>query len=204
MTSEHSRRTSERYGTLILSVEGSPARTYPLLGEGEDSLESGLVFGGKCDEWLRPSDQNMSSLKTRPHCSIEDSITFCVTLPNSGMMRSGMLYQLRNSDLPTAETESLLLPTPTASDGTGQGAIMPQWDTIVRDGVGFPRRLDAKTGGTWSVGLARFTQYAVFLPLIPELSEWLMGFPSGWTVCDQPETPLFPPSPNGSVGECET
>ena len=200
-TREPSLQTPPSPGRLISFAEGSPAKTFPLLGEDEDLTANALVFGEKCTAWCRLSDQSLSSSKTHLPCSLEDSISFSVTLPRAGMMRNGMLFQLDSSDLPTVENGCLLLPTPTASDGTGPGAIMPEWHRIIRDGSGFPRRMDAKTDGTWSVGLARFTQYAAFLPLIPELSEWLMGYPRDWTESEPSETPSPPLLRNGSGDE---
>jgi DNA (cytosine-5)-methyltransferase 1 len=37
-------------------------------------------------------------------------------------------------------------------------------------------------------------------PLNPTWTEWLQGFPLGWTDCEDLETPLFPRSQSGSEG----
>jgi len=90
-----------------------------------------------------------------------------------------------------------LLPTPQASDAA-QGAISWDLKSIVPDTRGFPRRIHAATGGTFSVGLARLTLLSVFQPLIPQLVEELMGFPDDWTALELSGTPSFLESENGS------
>ena len=60
------------------------------------------------------------------------SAVYSATLPASGSMRSGALYEHQTSAHPTAESESSsLLPTPTASDGCG-GPCPPRPGHTVR------------------------------------------------------------------------
>lgn len=67
-------------------------------------------------------DRDSSSLRTAQLSLFEDWIEYSERLPNSGSMRNGELYRHENSALRTFESESGLLPTPTATPyGSNQG-----------------------------------------------------------------------------------
>ena len=70
----------------------------------------------------------------------------------------------------TSETESSLWPTPQASDG--RSAESSYW--CLRNPILNPGFSNITNGGSL---------------VHPELSEWLMGFPTGWTVFAASETP---------------
>jgi hypothetical protein len=126
------------------------------------------------------------------------------TLPKSGMTVNGKLYPLPALAPPTAETESLLWPTPTT-----QESEHPKAELTVTG------RRKAKNGNTHSLNLAdsksladthskQLGQYGsqVNVGLVSRIGEitqedkkqmtnggklnpmwveWLMGFPAGWT-----------------------
>ena len=56
----------------------------------------------------------------------ERSDVYSETWPQSGMMRSGVSYQLPPLALPTSEPESSLLLTPTANLGSNGGSQPPE------------------------------------------------------------------------------
>ena len=104
-------------------AEGSPARTSALPGTALGSPENGRGYGANTPVWLASYDHASSSWKTSQLCLEGGLQTFSETLPRSGMMRNGIVYQLP----PLApliggiEFGSLLIPTPTACDYKGSG-----------------------------------------------------------------------------------
>ena len=94
--------------------------------------------------------------------------------------------QLRRMGL-GIEAGCSLLPTPTASTGSLEEIMSPDFQWLI-DQNGLPRRHSVKAGGSFSAGLSRLTRLWTFLPVIPELTEGLMGFPIGWTDCEDAET----------------
>jgi hypothetical protein len=106
-------------------------------------------------------DPNTCSLKTLQHSLFEDSIPSSLTLPRSGSMQSGQLYQRAPWVRHTHVSACSYWPTPRASDSNGggvKGRDRHYWN--LKDAV---RNIDG-------IG-----------PTSPVLSEWLMGFPPGWT-----------------------
>lgn len=169
-------------------AEDSPAKTSPTQPIIDKDYEgSGQVFGGKCFALLSEESHPLFSSKMYLHSEEWDSESFCEICPASGTMQNGRLYERRSSDIPTKDLGYSLLPTPTASSG-GQEAIMKQEFVWILDGNLMPRRYSAKADGSFSAGLSRLTKLWVFLPLIPQLAEGLMGFPIDWTDCGDVET----------------
>lgn len=98
------------------SQEDSHAKTSATL-EKELALRGVVVHSGNITcKPLGFYDQNTHSLRTFQHSLIEDSMLSLVTLPRSGMMRNGIVYQLPALVRYTRETESSSLPTPQESD----------------------------------------------------------------------------------------
>lgn len=195
-TLEHGRNQTPSESMSFAEV--FPAKTYPLLESSEDSKGKGLVFGGKCSEFSEVCDRSGLSLRMCLNCESKGCGKCYLRFPQSGTMRNGKLYQRSSSDLPTGDSDCLLLPTPTASSVSG---IMSQGMQWVLDRNGIPRRVDPKTGGTYSAGLERLTKHWVFLPMIPQLVEQLMEYPIDWTEIRDSETPSFQLSQNGSDEE---
>ncbi len=66
-------------------------------------------------------DHHSSSWRTSQATFLSDSMSSSVTLPRSGMTRSGVLYERPMSERATPAPGSLLLPTPTTEPMTGNG-----------------------------------------------------------------------------------
>ena len=75
-------------------------------------------------------DHDTSSLRMSQLTFILDSTPSCVTLPASGSMRSGQLFERPISEHVTSETVcSSLLPTPVVND-MGAGKTPDEWDAL--------------------------------------------------------------------------
>lgn len=108
------RLIGEQFQRLTCSPEDSHAKTSAML---ERELESkGIVLhsGSISVKRLAHCDQDTHSLKTSQLSLVEGLMSFSATLPRSGMMRNGIVYQLPPLVRITRETESSSWPTPTA------------------------------------------------------------------------------------------
>ena len=106
---------------LMLSAEAFPARTSALLAQELGLTERVPAYGLSTPELLARLDQDTSSWRTSQRCLVEGWTEFSETWPRSGMMRSGIAYQLPPLALGTDETASGLWPTPLAQDGKQSG-----------------------------------------------------------------------------------
>ena len=137
--------------------------------------EAALGSGSSMPDWLMSFDLSSFSWRTS-QLSLQGGLTkFSGSLPRSGMMRSGIAYQLQPLAIPTRGTVPGLLPTPRHCDGTkGSG--------IRKDG-----------GGAYGIGyvIARLLGLSQQTTTMfdPSFSELLMGFPIGWTELEGSETP---------------
>ena len=210
MTFAHSRQRKAT-GKLTSSAAGSPAKTLALPERAQALPVSGQVFGTKCIESLASYDRDSSSWRTSQRCFLEGWIPFSQTFPRSGMTQSGTLFQLQPLVRRTAEIVSGLWPTPSASQMPCEGTVrlcrqrwlagdvtleeasaiagrdvrksqgkVAAWATPTVNG-NYNRKGSSKTSGD---GLA--TQ--VGGKLNPQWVEWLMGFPIGWTDCEDSAT----------------
>ena len=187
--------------TIYAFVEGSPAKTSQSLESKKDWMVNVQDFGLKCTELLAKYDQEKSLWKTRQCSLFEDLIESQVTFPKSGMTVDGQLWELMMSKHPIKEKEcglsdienkngegySLKYPTPTAHDAKGCFS---------------PGALVRKDGKSRMDQLANFVVYGDFnqvrdsrlypldskaettkpnCELNPDWTEWLMGWPIGWT-----------------------
>ena len=81
--------------------------------------ERGLVFGQKCIALLAKYDQDTQSLRTFQCSFIEELNVYSATLPKSGCIVNGKLWEQTKLELGIGEKESGLLPTfptPTTAD----------------------------------------------------------------------------------------
>lgn len=154
-----------------LLQEDFPVRTYPVPGKNRDLTGRGLVFGLKCGDLLGIYDQNFCLVKMLEPCLFEDSIEYLDRLPKSGIMQNGKIYELQTWVRRTEENEYGLLPTPRASDGdiAGRQKIQTTYQTAI------------KRFGKWGLRLSEVLAMTLGLQHQPELSEWMMGYPIGWT-----------------------
>ena len=176
--------------TIYAFVEDSPAKTYQLLGNKQDWMANVQDFGLKCTELLAKYDQEKSLWKTRQCSLFEDLIESQEVFPKSGMTVDGQLWELMISKHPIKEKEyglsdienknggcRLKYPTPTAHDGKGRCTH----NSLIR-----------KNGTSRIDQLANFIVFGDFnqvraetvktsYQLNPDWTEWLMGWPIGWT-----------------------
>ena len=122
---------------IYVSVEDSPAKTSPLLGNKKDWMENVLDFGLKCKELLAKYDREKSLWKTHQCSLFEDLIESQEAFPKSGMIVDGQLWELTTSTHHTKEKElglsdtgenkpiddggknNIKYPTPTCHDSKG-------------------------------------------------------------------------------------
>ena len=176
--------------TIYAFVEDSPAKTSQLQENKQDLMVNVLDFGLKCTELLAKYDQKKSLWKTHQCSLFEDLIESQEAFPKSGMTVDGQLWELMMSKHPIKEKECGLsdienknggcrskYPTPTAHDGKGR---CTQNSLIRKNGTS---RIDQ---------LANFVVFGYFnqvraetvktsYQLNPDWTEWLMGWPIGWT-----------------------
>jgi hypothetical protein len=248
------------------SAEDSPARTSASPAAAPESTGSGRVFGRRCSDSLMSFDRDTCSWRTSQLSFLAASIESSPTLPASGSMRSGTVYEHRTLGSATAATESGLLPTPVAKDdgksseahlamkqrmkggprntitslavlvradfqqpllktptaspwahGGGGGELHKQLGKLLptprtsdtngpgRHGTGGldlrPAIAEISTGASTSQPSADTKPSSERRPLSPFFEEWMLGYPSGWTVCAASATALSRRSPSGLVPE---
>lgn len=98
--------------------------------------------------------------------------------PNTGMPPCRWSCAPSHSERPTTDRAASLLPTPTAK-ANHCAPYMKRWPAYAR------LQELCGTGGHPH----------------PEVFDWMMGFPMGWTAVESPAMPLFPGSPSGSDGK---
>jgi hypothetical protein len=177
---------------LMSSAVGSRARIYPLQARVRDLKASAADYGQKSPDFLASYDPATSLWKTSQPFLIEGLTEYLGTWPRSGLVVSGIAYQLPPLVLLTDEIASGLWPTPRTTGLDG----------------GSNSRKAAKARGMWPTPLARDTKGrdsprrkgGASLPQIiwqetgsgrlnPTFVEWLMGFPIGHTELEPSETP---------------
>jgi hypothetical protein len=165
---------------LNSSLVDSPAKTL-VVQEKEGGLEEevALLFGTKCVPPLKLYDPSMSSSKMLVISQEKDCLKSCTPLPQSGMMRNGIVYPLLNLERRTLAKDTSLLPTPVTSDATA-GAVIGKKDVFYTTKSGLPRKIN-QNGVDGSVGLARLFRLTLGGFLHPRFAEWMMGLPIGWT-----------------------
>ena len=170
------------------SAAGSPANQFRQrvdgklklirVGSGQSSPVSSVYFDPVTSLWRTFQD---SSLKGWDSSSL--------TFPRSGTMRNGVVCRQQMSEPHTSETESSLLPTPTARDHsqdvrwpTPSAAEMRTTDPerLLRRRQECKERHQNGNGFGLTLGNA-LTLLGEVGPLNPVWVEWLMGFPLEFT-----------------------
>ncbi len=166
---------------LLMSFqEGFPVKTLAspekVLASPEREVDSGKSSPGL----LAKYDPTMHLLKTVQLSLFEDSMSFSVTLPRAGTMRSGCVYQLPNVALPMSVIASGFLPTPIALDG--------KRSPIKKKYAYRPLEKDVPdTLAQWAMRQSGLEHAR----LESDLWEWAMGWPSQWTELKPLETGKF-------------
>lgn len=166
--------------TSQYSLAASPASRSVTLDE-EQERQTTATSGLICLQSLKTSDQTGSSLKTCVASLLGTTAWFskqCALIWKAKVTKSNrLLFQLSPSVRRTEEIGFGLLPTTDANDGM-TGA------TKVYDPQG-----KSQSSRTVATAVAHGTKTGAKLRLQPAMTEWMMGFPDGWT-----ELPSVPPS----------
>ena len=155
-------------------VAAFPARTSPGRAPARGFMANVLDYGASLPELLAKLDRVSQSWKTQQRCFVEGLATFSGTWPASGTMQNGIAYRLAILALPTRGNAFGWWPTPRASDRDNCG--------------GSGARSKARKHGTY-IGRG----------MNPQVSEWLQGFPIGWSELPPSETVSCLKSRNSSA-----
>jgi hypothetical protein len=167
---------------LTCSAGGFHAKTSalptPARREGPESTATEADSGESLRELLASYDQSMSSWRTVQRSLFGDSTECLATLPDSGLMRSGRLYELPRWGPGMGENECTFVPTPLASDHKG-GLRNVTPDRLSQ----FRHWISALTG---------------LLYPNPSAVEPMMGYQTGWTELTPSAMPSSRRSRSGS------
>ena len=177
----------------------SHAKKYPLparCGDGQGSRANVPGYGGRTCELLKRYSRSMFSVKTRQLCESLDLGKSLTDFPPSGIRRGGSLLEVTLLDLIARDGDcGSTLPAPTArdwkdtfgmattrSDGKTRLDRLPMllFEAVRDAGISFQTNLD-------DMGAQTATLKGLVTVLIkgrgycPELPEWLMAWPIGWT-----------------------
>lgn len=214
--SDKSERTTSN--PSISSAAGSHAKTSALQEKVQGSTEPDRDCGQNTRESFASIETQGGLLgswwwKTCQRCLVGGWVEFSETWPRAGMMRSGTAYRLQPSAPITAVTEFLLLhgeyPTPQAAHS--HGGIANSGDAghlrklVNRGMMTYSEALILSRGAVHHKNLSawrledlrehtqkhgrRFSGEGYGGGQNPTWTEWLMGFPPGWTDLDVSGTP---------------
>jgi hypothetical protein len=159
-----------------LSPAGSHAKIFQWREIAPGLRARGLAYGRNTPDLLARYDRDSRLWKTSQVCFLLGLETFSETWPRSGMMRSGIAYQLSPLVLLMDETECGLLPTPRTSKQKRA------WKAYRRqDYHGNLEEFLGECGFSWWI--------------TPQFVSWMMGFPLMWTSMKPSATPSSPKSP---------
>ena len=155
------------------SAADSPARIFPTPDEGQGLTGSGLGCSLRPFAWFANCNPDALCWKTWQRCLVEDWTEFSGRWPRSGMMRNGIAYRL----------------PPLVPRISGTGYL--SWD-ITRKWIP-TARAQARVkcfdrGRDYHGNLEEWVGRDTAGKLNPMWVEWLMGFPLGWTDCEDSET----------------
>jgi len=186
----------------IASRADFPAKTYPLLEKVQELTAKKADSGERCDGWFAKFDPDLSLWRTR-QCSLFGALDECsVAWPKWGMMRNGVVSTLPTLVRRTQENEySSLVATPTTKGNQhcpsmakwpscakwtrflshlGNGGLMPTPTTSDAKGASAKRFFKSQS---YKGNLREFLRDGISDGQYPHpsVSEWMMGWPSGWS-----------------------
>jgi hypothetical protein len=198
--------TTSKQSTL--SVEDSPARTFPTPDSGQVLTESEADYSLRPFAWFANYNREQLCCRTWQRCLLGDWTEFSGRWPRSGLMRSGIAYRLPPLVPRISGTGCSFWPTPRAleirngdshlRERTKPGRAGPSGLTSMvqyvesgryptptaRDYRSGKGKTQAERGRTAGPSLAEMSGGL----LNPQWVEWLMGFPLGWTDLGDSET----------------
>ena len=201
-----SRLLTDAHGAELLTsfLEAFPARTSVLPAAAQALTESEADCGLTWRASFARFDHTTFSWRTVQCSLLGGSDEFSETWPRWGSMRNGVSYLRPIPALPICESASGLWPTPTASLGTKGGRITPQKgreggtliEAIAARRYPTPKANDALKRGNFNAndkrnGLVGAVRQIGPGLLSPDWTEWLMGWPIGWTALQPLETARF-------------
>lgn len=208
LISETSRKSiGQASEDLTLSVEVSPARTSATQEKEPGSLGKEADCGRNTPKRLGYYDQDTSSLRTFQRSLAEDSMLSLQTLPRAGMMRNGIVFQLKPSAPLIEETERSSWPTPTAAGCFTDKLKSSQQKPGSMHSVNLSQKVQMFPTPTSHQQSTKYQQGGTCLEakiggkLNPRWVEWLMGYPIGYTELNALETQLFRKLRNSSLKE---
>ena len=162
--------TEDRGEELLMSyLAAFPARTSPQQERAQELTESAAECGNTWRGWLAKYDPATSSWRTAQCSLLEDLTESLETLPRSGMTRGGLLWELPTLEQNITVKESGLWGTPTTSQD-----FKPVRKLAPSEANG--------THGTILVGsIGKEHPHLIGRYLKPLVTEYLMGWPIGWT-----------------------
>jgi len=135
----------------------------------KDLMEKPLECGEKWRGWLAKFNPDTFSWKTAQCSLLEDSKECLQTLPRSGMTRNGLLWDAPNLEQNIKETEFGLWGTPTTSQDFKPVRKLA------------PSEANGKHGTILVGSIGKEHPHLIGRYLKPLVTEYLMGWPIGWT-----------------------
>jgi hypothetical protein len=170
------------------SVVAFHVRTLVPQEKAQELMENDQECGEKWRGSFTKYDPDSCSWKTHQCSLIEDWELFLETWPQSGLMLNGECWERQTLGLNTTEREFGLLPdnerffhTPTTGSSGGSNSRK----AMQKRGVTWPTPTTGTDGGNAGGSGVRRTakENGTYVPssINPNLQEWLMGWPLGWT-----------------------
>jgi hypothetical protein len=169
---------------LMWFREVSLAKTSAQLAEVTDLTVNAVGSGRKWLGLFARFDRDTSSWKTAQCSLVEGLDEFSETWPEWASMRNGECWEREMSVLPMFEKGSGYWHTPTANDCKPAGKKEIEMVTKWEQGEWIPNtyiRLRSQVA----------VRSGIVGPVNPDWSEWLMGWPIGWTDLKPLETGRF-------------
>ena len=142
---------------LTLYLEDFHAKTFQQQEKAQGLTENEAECGQKWLASFVKFDPDTSSWRTHQCSLLGDLELFLETWPRWGSMRNGECWEQQMLEQNTNETEFGLWPTPTTPSGGGNFGGSGAYKNAIKNGTHIPHSIN------------------------PNLYEWLMGWPQGWT-----------------------
>jgi hypothetical protein len=142
---------------LTLYLEGFHAKTSAQQEKAQELMENDQECGEKWHASFVKYDPSSSLWKTHQCSLLGDLEEFSETWPQWGLMQDGECWEQQMLEQDINETEFGLWPTPTTPTGGGNFGGSGAYKNAIKNGTHIPHSIN------------------------PNLYEWLMGWPLGWT-----------------------